>query len=382
MTDGNDITSTCTACAGSRRLSHLAAEVFLDCAPEEFAEELSARYGSYFSTVEYFSLYAHPPNYNACVLDDPRHVILFSLQGHTADLLNRLVDLEPQTLERAAAAIFSALPFVRRIRAEIKSAPSLLRRCHRIVQTSEDMVVDLPADTDAYHSQIGNTTRKHLRQYGNKLRREYPDFELRRLEKQDISLELVEQTVAWTNERVRAKGDVSVYEDDPSKIRPVWQLLQRYGLALCGFIDGELVAAQLILNVGQDTWIHTVGFDSRYEKVHLGLLMTYYSIIESIDRGARRTHLLFGTPVYKRRLGAEPVTASVVSLFRTPADRVAYVGEVCEILWRDRQKIYWSARHRAAAAARATRARLRGSRHAGAAREGGGSSGGKERGTS
>jgi hypothetical protein len=369
VNDGRDLTSACTTCARSRRLPQLAAEVFLDCAPEEFADELSARYGSYFSTVEYFALYAHPPNYNACVLDAPRHAIMFSLQGHTADILNRLVDLEPQELERAAAAIFAALPTVRRIRAEIKSEPSLLRRCHRVVQTSVDMVVDLPADADAYHGQIGNTTRKHLRQYGNKLRREHPDFELRHLEREAIPLELVEQTVAWTNERVRAKGEVSVYEDDPSKIRPVWQLLQQYGLALCGYIDGELVAAQLILCVGPDTWIHTVGFDSRYEKVHLGLLMTYYSVLESIERGARRAHMLFGTPVYKRRLGAEPVTASVVSLFRTPADKVVYASEACEIAWRDRQRIYWSARHKAGAAVRAMRARLRGAERTGAARQ-------------
>ena len=362
MTNAHDVTSERTACASSRRIAWLGAEVFLDCAPDEFAEEMSSRYGSFFSTVEYLRLYSHPPNYNACVLDRPRHAILFSLRGRTADILNRLVDFEPETVERAAGAIFTALPSVRRVRAEVKFPPSRLRRCHRIVQATEDMVVELPADADAYHRQIGNTTRKHLRQYGNKLRREHPDFELRRLERRDIPLELVEQTVAWTNERVRAKGDVSVYEDDPSKVRPLWQLLQHYGLALCGYIDGELVATQLILCVGGDTWIHTVGFDSRYESVHLGLLMTYYSILESIDRGHRRTHMLFGTPVYKRRLGAEPVTASVVSLFRTPADKAIYTSELCEIAWRDRQRIYWAARHRMAAAVRATSARLPGTR--------------------
>jgi hypothetical protein len=358
MTD-REIRTTCTACSHSMELPGYAAEVFLDCAPQEFASELSSRYGSFFSTPEYFALYSHPPNYNACMLDHPRHAVLFSLRGHTADVLNRLIDIEPEALDRAASAIFTALPSVRRIRAEVKFAPELLHRCHRVTQTSVDMVVPLPADADAYHGQIGNTTRKHLRQYGNKLRREYPGFELRRLERDEIPLTLVEQTVAWTNERVRAKGDVSVYEDNPAKIRPVWQLLQHYGLALCGHIDGELVAAQLILCVGPDTWIHTVGFDSRYEKVHLGLLMTYYSILEGIDRGFRRTHMLFGTPVYKRRLGAEPVIASVVSLYRSPADKAAYVREVGEMVWRDRQKLYWSARHRAAATLKSARRALR-----------------------
>lgn len=362
------------ACSSSLRLPQFGAEVLLDCEPEEFAAELSDRYGSFFSTVEYLTLYTHPPNYNACTLERPRHDILFALRGHTADLLNRLVDIEPEALELAAAAIFAACPAVHRIRAEVKFPPARIHRCHRVVQTSEDMVVELPADTDAYHRQIGNTTRKHLRQYGNKLRREHPDFELRRLEDQDIPLELVQQTVAWTNERVRAKGDISVYEEDPSKIRPLWQLLQHHGLALNGYIDGELAATQLLLCVGRDTWIHTVGFDSRYEKLHLGLLMTYYSILESIERGCRRTHMLFGTPVYKSRLGAEPVTAWEVSLFRTPADKAVYAREVSEMVWRDRQRIYWAARHRAARAARAARGRLRRSAPGGGA--GGGAPGG------
>jgi hypothetical protein len=351
--------TTCRSCSRSLRLPQHGAEVFIDCSLEEFAAELSGRYGSFFSTSEYFAMYAHPPNYNACVLEAPRHAILFSVDGHTADLLNRLIDIEPEALERAAAAIFAALPHVHRILTEIKFPAAEVRRSHRVTQTSEDMVVDLPADADAYHDQIGNTTRKHLRQYGNKLRREYPGFELRRLERDEISMALVEQTVAWTNERVRAKGDVSVYEEDPRKVERLWRLLQPYGLALCGSIDDDLVAAQLILHVGRDTWIHTVGFDSRYERIHLGLLMTYYSILESIERGCRRTHMLFGTPVYKQRLGAKPVTARLVSLFRSPAYKALYAREVGEILVRDRQRIYWEARHRAGYALKAARRRTR-----------------------
>lgn len=337
---------TCTSCSRSLHLAGLGATLHFDCSPEDFTAELGTRYGSYFSTTEYIALYTAPGNYNACILDEPRHVILFSVHGHTADVLNRLVDIEPEALGRAAAAVFSAQRSIHRVRTEIKYPAERLRGSWRVTSSSEDMVVDLPADADAYHGQIGNTTRKHLRQYSNKLHREHPSFELRRLEKTDISLDLVRQTVQWTNERVRAKGDVSVYQADPSKIIPVWELLQHYGLALCGYIDGELVAAQLILCVGDDTWIHTVGFDSRYERVHLGLLMTYFSVLASIERGCRRTHMLFGTPIYKQRLGAKPVTANVVSLFRSPLHKVLYSKESWDILVRDRKEIYWAARGR------------------------------------
>lgn len=332
-------------CSRSWSFPELGAEVRSDCTPGDLATYLSGRYGSPFCTPEYFDLYDQPPNYNVCLLEDPPHAILFSVSGATADVLNRLIDIDPESLERVAAAVFRAHPAVKRIRAEVKFPPAELRSSHRVVQRADDMVVRLPQDADGYHALIGKTTRKHLRQYSNQLRRRYPDFELRSFEREEISLDLMERVVGWTSERLRAKGGVSVYEEAPEKVQPVWLLLQRYGLGLCGYIGGECVAAQLILCVGDDTWIHTVGFDSRFEDVHLGLLMTYFSILESIERGFGRTHMLFGTRIYKQRLGAVPVTAYQVSVYRSSLHKGLYAREAWEILLRDRNEIYWAARH-------------------------------------
>ena len=325
-------------------LPDLGATLYLADVPESLSDELPGLYSSYFCTSTYFELYDHPANVNACVLRDPRHVILFSVTGHTADILNKRIDIEPECVNRVAASLFRVFPSVRRIRTEVKFPPVELRGPTRVTYSADDLVVVLPKTEDEYHSMIGNTTRKHLRQYSNQLRRKYPDFTLTVLEREQLAHGLLDQVLRWTCERMTVKGVESIYDEDPDSAEALWGLLQEHGLAVCGHIGGCCVAAQLLLHVGEDTWIHTVGFDSRYEDVHLGLLMTYFSLLESIRRGCRRTHMLFGTPVYKKRLGAEPVTAYKVSLFRSSPYKPLYATERAVMLARDRQRIYRTAR--------------------------------------
>jgi hypothetical protein len=322
----------------------LGATIDCDDFPADLASELPGRYDSCFCVAEYFDIYDRPKNVSTCQLDEPRHVVVFTVKGATAEILNKVVDIEPDAVERVTTAIFRAHPKVHRIRAEIKFPPTELRRPARQLLRADDFVVALPATLDEYNQMIGSTTRKHLRQYGNGLARRHPDFALSTLERSEITPELVEQVIAWHLERMRAKGVVSMWEDTPDAPDQLWRLLQAHGCALCGSIEGRCVAAQLLLFVGRDCWVHTVGFDSAYENEHLGLLMTSYSIAESIRRGCAQTHLTWGTDVYKRRLGAAPVPAYRVSIYRSRLWKTLYRRERWTLLVKHRNDIYWRAR--------------------------------------
>ena len=296
-------------------------------APQELVEELPKRYSSCFSVVEYFDLYDHPSQMCAVELDDPHHVVLFTVKGRTADVLNKVIDIEPEAVHRAEEAIFRAFPGVKRVRAEIKFPPEELRGSARVRLRNERSRHRVARHGGEYRATLGKRTRQNINQYTNRLYRKCPDFHLVRLEKEDISFELVEQVAAWNCVRMRERGDVSIYEKEPEMLQPLWRLLQRYGLALCGQTGGECVAAQLVLCVGHDTWVHTVGFDMRYADMRLGLLMAYFTVVESIERGCARMHMLWGTPVYKQRLGAVPVPAYQVSLFRASPYKVLFARE-------------------------------------------------------
>ena len=305
----------------------LKAVVHLDEAPAELLAELPELYSSAFSIAEYFAIYDRPRRMYACELDEPHHVIVFTSHGATAEVLNKVIEIEPAAVERLAAAIFRARPEIRRIRAEVKFAPPVLGLPVRELHRSDDQVVELPATGEAFERRLGASTRKKLRNFRNRLQRAHPDFNLRTVEGEEITLALVEQVFDWNKQRIIAKGGRWSFENEPEAPYKAWRLLQSHGAVLCGCIGDECVAGCLLMFVGRDCWWFHGGFDPIYSDVDLGFLMTSFLIVESIQRGCARTHMLWGTTPYKQHLGAVPVTAYRVSIFRSRFDKVLYARE-------------------------------------------------------
>jgi hypothetical protein len=330
---------------GCLRFADLGATVHCEEVDDTLVAELPRLYSSCFSVVEYFSLYDHPRTVCACELDEPRHVLLFTPSGRTVDVLNKLVDIEAPEVERFAQAVLRAYPTVDRIRMEIKFPPEKLRRPLRTRLRNDDLVIKLPATLDEYRAGLGRRTRQNINQYARRLERSCPDFRLATLEKGAIPFTLIEQVADWNKARMHKKGEASIYELNPEKLVPLWGLLKSHGVALCGHVGGECVAAQLLFLVGHETWVHTAGFDTAYEDVHLGLLMAYFTVVESIERGCSRMHMLWGTPIYKQRLGAQPVPAYQISLFRGSPSKAVYAFEN----WHkdELSRRYWRTRKRA-----------------------------------
>jgi len=256
-----------------------------------------------------------------CELDEPRHVIVFTAHGATATVLNTKTEIEPAAVERMTAAIFRARPEIRRIKAEVNFPPRELGPPVRELDRSDEMVLENPVSEEAYERLLGASTRKRLRGYRNRLRREYPDFNLRTFEGKEITLALVEQVYDWNQQRIRAKGRQWGFENQPAVTYRLWRLLQSHGLALCGYRGDECVAGMLMMLVGGECWPRTAGFDPAYLNVDLGMLMMFFSICESIRRGCPHTHLGWGTTTYKQRLGAAPVTT-----YRVRSTALAWKG--------------------------------------------------------
>lgn len=354
---GEPPVSAAAAAAGRRvAFPDLGAIVHLDEVPPELLDELPGLYSSAFSTAQYFAIYDRPWRICACELDEPRHVLVFTSHGATADVLNKVIDIEPSAVERLAAAIFRARPEIRRIRAEIKFPPRLLELPVRKLYRSDDQVVESPASRPdeaqadeplarqaAFERHLGSRTRKHLHTYRNRMRRSHPEFNLRTLTGAEITLPLVEQVFDWNRQRIRAKGEPWLYEGQPEASYKLWRLLQTGGEALCGYLGDDLVAAHLRIVVGRECWVHTAGYDPAYLDLDLGSLMAYYSVADAMGRGFVRTHLLWGTVGYKQHLGARPVTAYRISLYRSRLQKALYGRERWLLLMRDRHDIYWTA---------------------------------------
>ena len=112
--------------AKSFHFDDLDAEVHARVDPHQYAVELDALYSSLFATVDWFETHDDAPWMGACLLEGPRHVLLFTGKSDTVELLNKAFVIAPADVERAFRALFRAFPHVRRIRVEVMFPPSEL----------------------------------------------------------------------------------------------------------------------------------------------------------------------------------------------------------------------------------------------------------------
>lgn len=332
----------------------LGATVYPGGVPDGLTRSLPELYSSCFSVPEYFAIYERAPLLHACVVDNPPHIVVYTRRGATGRVLNRRIAIDASATDRVVEAVFRAHPELRRLELEAEADPDRLTRPVRVLRQSDDLVVDLPVTVGEYEARLGKATRKHLRHNRNRMRRDHPDFEMRVLEGDDITLALVKQVFAWNRERIRAKGEPWAYEKDPQAPFRLWRLLRSRGTAIVGRADGTDVAGELMFFVGADCWMHTGANHPDYDALGLGLVMVEAGIAESIRRRCRRTHLLWGTTSYKERLGARPVPAYRMSIFRTSLNRRLYSLERWRLLVQDRRDLYW----RIGVMWRATRSRV------------------------
>ena len=315
--------------SGDRReYADLGAVVHLDGIPSLLEAELPSLYASAFCTPEYFRIYHDRPEILcACELREPRHIVVFSVRGATAEVLNKGWSIAPEAFDRAARAVFRTHPHLRRIRVELGFAPHDLTLPVRDLYCERDFVVELPSTPDEWESTLGPSTRHNLNKYRNRLRRERPNFELRVIQGETLDLELVELAFAWNRASIRGRGDQWFYEDEPEAPHRLWRLMQQGGLCLCGAVDGRYAAVNLSVVLGDQCWALVTGTDPRYRQDHLGLLMFTHLVAASIERGCRRLDWSWGMPEYKQRLGGRPTPIHRASVFRSQSDRRLYAGE-------------------------------------------------------
>lgn len=332
----------------ARRYADLRAVVSTDAVPAGACDEIETLYSNLFTTCDWFESHDDEHATGAVVLEDPRHVLLFYQAGDTIEVLNKVIDIEPSDVRRAGKALLRAFPKARRIHLEIKFPPADLRVPKRVLYWTDDYVIELPASVDAYHAALGKSTRKNLRLYENRLLRKFPDATTEIVAAGDDSRELFERHLEWKTERFRTLGQTTYWERLPDRVDLFVDLLQRRGEAHITSLDGRPVAIAFVFPVGQTVNLYAYAFDPAFEYYHLGLLMQHRVVVNAIERGMTRVHMLWGTSEYKTRLGARPVRGTRVSLFRDHVSRLYSLPELTVIARRrytDARETYWQARH-------------------------------------
>jgi len=313
----------------------LGARVWSDSVPSGAAEALPELYNSLLATPGWSRYFDDTEATGACLLEDPRHVLLFTVAGDTIEVLNKFFDIAPEDAARACKALFRALPQARRIHLEVKFPPAGLRLPKRVLYTTDHMVIPLPTTVEEYTASLGKRTRSNLRQYERRLRRDHPDVTLSVQPVEGRSEEVVDLFVTWKVTRFSQHGRITEWERRPQAGQLFTEMLDHGGEALIAAIDGAPAAIWLFFSIGRTVDSNEGSFDPRYEPYAMGTLMHYWMSCEAISRGASNVYLGWGSDDYKRRFGAVPVTATRLSVFRSQTARLYSPRESLETVRRN-----------------------------------------------
>jgi CelD/BcsL family acetyltransferase involved in cellulose biosynthesis len=300
--------------------------------PPGLADELPGLYGSLFSTLDWFLACDRTPPGGACVLDEPRHVILFRRDGRVVQVLNKAFPCEPADAERICRALFRALPGVHRLHLDVMFDPDALGYPKRVRDRIDRMVIDLPATVDDYYRSLGKKTRKNIRWGQNHLARAIPELTTETVSPGDRSEELVQRLVQWKIERYRRKGLITYWEVDPSLLERTAALMRRCGKVRITSVAGREVALDLVVRVGDSAYAYESANDPSYDEFSLGFLSFYRLICDAIESGARRLDALDGTEWSKTPLGAHPVRTTRLSVYPDRLRRLLSLGEALLLL--------------------------------------------------
>jgi hypothetical protein len=312
----------------------LAARVHIGHVPAELADELPSLYSSLYSTLDWFLTQGHRPPSGACVLADPRHVILFAHDGGTVDVLNRSFACRPHDADRICRALFRAFPDVHRIHLDVMFPPDELSFPHRTVEQLSHMIIELPDTVEEYEGLIRKSTRRHLRSYRNRLRRTFPDLRTETIDPGARSQALVDRLVEWKISRFRAKDRITYWETNATLTEHTTALLRRCGQCRITYIGGEAAVIHLCFRVGDTVFPMEGAHDPIYDAFHLGSVATYETVCAALESGARRVDLFEGTVEPKAALGAKPVPSTYLAVFPSQLSRLRSLDEALEALRR------------------------------------------------
>jgi hypothetical protein len=314
---------------GIIRFDDLCSTVYVSEMPAWASAELPDLYHSMFSTAEYFRIYDEVEDISTCVLEAPHHVIMFRLVGREAIVLNKIFDIEPESADRVCATILRAFPSISRVRLEVMFDPSLLRHPSRVTHVAEDNIIWLPRTIEEYQASLGASTRKKLGQHWRRFAEAYPDAHARVLDREAITPELVERTVALNRRRMRSLGVSSGYDD--ANAARLLEMTRIRGWAALLEADEQIAAVCICQQIGNHTLGQLAVYDQRFSRFGPGLRVCYEAVCESVRTGRVAFHLGWGREGFKAQLGADVIPTRTLSVYRNAHDRMLALDEATRL---------------------------------------------------
>ncbi|MGZ5800681.1 MAG: GNAT family N-acetyltransferase, partial [Burkholderiaceae bacterium] len=269
--------------------------------PSFIEAEIERIYGNFFSTLEQFRETDRIKNANTYVVfrgDKISTIFLFRIEGDEVRVLNEVIKVNQTDVDLFSNHVFSTYGSVDIIlfhAIDTDVTPS--HRPYQRINCLEDIVLTLPHITDDYFNNLGKSTRKTIKGYTNKLKRDFPSFENKTYVKQEADEQLIRTIIEFNRARMLSTGKISAF--DENAVRHIIHFVHVYGMICVATINGKICAGSISYRVGDNYFMHVSAHDSKYDHYRLGVLFRYITICECIRRGGRECHFLWGRQEFK-----------------------------------------------------------------------------------
>lgn len=292
--------------------------------PEFAVAALERLHGSLFATVRHLQLcndyYPLPHTWVCYQQGEITGVLLFRIISSRVLVLTEMIMLSQSHAEAFARSVFARYPLLKTISFNAISAQfDALNFPSQSYVFSENYILNLPADAESYLASLGKSSRKTIHGYGNRLRKDHPDFswEVSSFAELPVLTQqmLVHSLQQFKRDSMAARNKEAVI--DVEETRRIMQLASECGLFGMAKINGQLCGGSLSCRIGDNYVMLLSAADPLMERYRLGLLICFWSMCDCIARGASQCHLLWGRYQYKSQLLAVPHDLIRLTVYRS-----------------------------------------------------------------
>jgi hypothetical protein len=328
-------------------------DAFISCyiheIPSFIETKLVKAYAALHSSLPFFKVFRsidHASCYVAERKDHPSTVLVFKIRNRQVEVLNEMIEIEPQEIRRFAYYIFGRFDKVDII--NFKALQTTADHFGFPVQrynSKDTYVITLPGTPQEYADSLGKSTRAYIRKKMNRVLLDFPSFTSRFFINEEIDEDLVRKIIKFSENKINANG-VKLSHD----VEQILALVKMCGFVSVLLINGRVCAGWISYQIDSNYFGAVTGYDPQYEKHGVGNICMHLTICESILRGGAKYDLGGGMFEYKHRMLAKTCSMDALNIYRSYSkmlvnfDTVAksaaagYVGLLKKVLHKNKQK--------------------------------------------
>jgi len=307
-----------------------AGDISIHCYPNEVPSfvgpELESLYDNLYSSLAQFTINGTLDAASTYLARRGGRIValfLFRQERHRVRVLNEIIHVDGEEIERFAEYLFAGRPEVSVI--SFHGIDTGTRKWRRPVQRFnclEDIVLTLPGTEAEYQGRLGKTTRRNMKRYLSRMERDFPSFQYELCAGSTLDEADIRSIIDFNKARMANKRQVSNFDE-----REAAQIVAR--VKACGRvgiirIEGCICAGAISYRVGDNYFLGVLAHDPAFDPYRPGLLCCYLTICQAIRDGGREFHFLWGRYEFKYLLLGVQRDLDALTVYRSRAHQLLH----------------------------------------------------------